>query len=154
MLGVHRGVQEGGLGVQDLGEGNVREDCEEREHQQVWSEGREQTLAGERGLVRACWEERDCWRLVLGRVPSWGWRRAEGGRQREELRRLSWSQEKELQAVQSEGDLGQVAHLELSTEVQDRGEVEIQAHHQDRLLEDILPGDNCSGVSVLEIITQ
>ena len=152
VLGVHRGVQGGDLGDQDLGEGNVREDCEEREHQQVWSEGREQTWAGERELVTACWEEQDCWRSVLGRLRSWGWRRGEEGRQREEWRRLSWSQEKELQAVQSEGDLEQVEHLELSIEVQDLGEVEIQAHRQDRLLEDILPGDSCSGVSVLLVV--
>ena len=56
-------VQEGSCKVQG-GQGGASETagCEETEHQQASSEGRELTSAGETELEMACLAERGCWR--------------------------------------------------------------------------------------------
>ena len=124
--------------------------CEETEHQQASSEGRELTSAEETELVTACLAEQGCWRPGQVEVQSLVWMRVEGVHQLEEWRMWSWSQAREPQAGQSVEDQREVeVRPERSTEGRAQAEAESQAHYQDKVpgLEgNLVPGDNCSVV--------
>ena len=146
-------VQAGSCKVQGVrGGGSETAGCVEMVHRPASSEGRELTSAGERELVMACLAEPGCWMPGQVEAQSLVWRMVVEAHQPEVWRMWSWSQVRERQVGQSGEDLmEEEVRPEQSIEDRGRVEAELQAHHQDRALEEegSLPGDNCSVVWAL-----